>query len=146
MNLGEQFADIINDWTKELPMEEIGNVFVHETEENTKRGVQPDGSSFPPYSEFTNKSGTVNLRDRSRSVESVDTLYAQANEAIVGFRGDAGYGASSKPAMEVFYYHQEGVGRNPERRVFPDEIDETSSKVQSAFDRIRQILADNFNE
>lgn len=144
--IGDQFLDIIRTRASEMPIQKIADVFVDETETNTERGIQPDGTTFPPYSPKTKKSGRVNLRDKSRSVETVDTLYSQANEATIGFKGNAGYGASSKPSSEVFYYHQYGEGRNPERRVFPEGQDITSSEVQAAIERVEIILKEHFNE
>lgn len=150
MNLGQQFADIINEKMDTIPVKEIGDVFIDKVEIDTHRGVNPAGQSYIPYAPSTAKrkgrSSPVTMRDRSRSVETLDQQARELSTRL-GFEGNAGYSGSSKPAGEVFYMHQKGEARgNKVRKVFPEDEDVTSPGVTEALETIELILEKHFNE
>lgn len=145
--MGTQFTAIIEEKFKTLPIQEVADVFVDKVEADSNVGIDPTGKAYTPYAKATRKSGPVRLRDKSRGIETADTLYAQAMEARVGFTGSSGYGGSSKPTGEVMNYHHYGTAKGgKERKVFLNERDITSSGGQQAVQRVEAILEAHFNE
>lgn len=148
--IGNQLSVILEQKMSKLPISEVADVFVDKTEIDSQRGVDPTGQTYIPYAPSTAKrkgrSSPVTMRDKSRSIETVDTLYEQANEARIGFQGNAGYGKSSKPSGEVFYMHQEAKARGGnKRKVFLEEEDMTSAGATEAIERVETILEEYFN-
>lgn len=148
--IGNQLEVILKDKMGELPIKEVGDIFIDKVEIDTQRGVDPAGQTYTPYAPSTAKrkgrSSPVTMRDKSRSVETLDQQ-ARNMETRLGFQGSAGYGNSSKPSSEVFYMHQEGTARGgKKRKVFPEQEDLTSPGVQSAIERVEVLLEEYFNE
>ncbi len=155
MNLGDQFNQIISDKMDTLPIQEVGDVFIDGVEVDTNKGIDVTGSSFRDYEPETvkRKGGqrTVTMRDRSRSIESLDNTnsMSDSNSAStrLSFSGNAGYGSSSKAAGNVFHHHQKGTAKGGKvRKIFPESGDETSENVQRKLDKVEIILAEHFNE
>ena len=155
MSLGDQLEDFIREKMKTFPIERVGDVFIDGMETDTNRGVDVTGSPFPPYENSTirkkNGQSLVNLRDRSRSIETLDNAETMSDSTSASttlrFSGNAGYGGSSKPAGNVFHYHQKGTAKGGKiRRIFPEPGDESSDNVQSKLNKVEIILEDYFNE
>lgn len=155
--IGNQLEVILEKKMSKLPVKEVGDIFIDKVEIDTQRGVDPAGQPYIPYAYSTaNRKGYTqpDMRDKSRSIETVDTLYQQANETRIGFEGNAGYGRTSKPASEIFYYHQEGLSGNGRagektgkvRKVFLEEEDMTSAGAVEAIERVEILLEEYFNE
>lgn len=149
MNPGQQFEAIISEKMSELPVKEVGDIFIDKVEIDTQRGVDPTGQPYAPYEPSTVRRkgySSVDMRDKSRSVETLDQQ-ARKMETRLTFQGNAGYGSTSKPAGEVFYMHQEATARGGKRRkVFLEDEDLTSSGANEAIERVEILLEEYFNE
>ena len=148
--IGTQLNTILEEKMSELPVEEVGDIFIDKVEIDTQRGVDPTGQAYVPYAPSTSKkkgrSSPVTMRDRSRSIETLDQQ-ARGLETRLSFQGNAGYAGSSKPSGEVFYMHQEGKARGGNvRKAFPKDEDLTSAGVQEAIEKVEFLLEDYFNE
>ena len=148
--IGNQLEVILKDKMGELPVKEVGDIFVDKVEIDTQRGVDPTGQSYTPYAPSTAKkkgrTSPVTMRDKSRSVETLDQQ-ARQSETRLYFQGNAGYGTSSKPASEVFYMHQEATARGgKKRKIFLEEEDLTSAGATEAIEKVELLLEEYFNE
>lgn len=149
MNPGEQFLSIIDEKMSNLPVEKVGDIFIDKVEIDTQRGVDPTGQPYAPYEPSTVRRkgySSVDMRDKSRSVETLDQQARQL-ETRLTFQGNAGYGGSSRPGGEVFYMHQEGIARGgKKRKVFLEQEDITSPGANEAIERVEIVFQEYFNE
>lgn len=155
--IGNQLDIILQQKISKLPVQEVGDIFVDKIEIDSNIGVDPTGKPYEPYKKSTAKkkgrSSPVTLRDRSRSIETIDSQARSSDTARLTFSGQAGYGKSSKDANIVFFdYHQHGTENQhgtekmKKRKVVPEEEDLTSAGVEEAIQKVELLLEGYFNE
>lgn len=137
-DLGAQFQGFIDDMMSNLPMEDIGEVFIESTKTKTEKGLQPSGREFPEYAPSTAKrkgsSSPVTMRDKDMSM---NTIYqsAQSDMTSVSFTDKA----------DKYFMHQYKQARGgKERRVFPEEIDYDG--IVDELDEVVDIIVREFND
>jgi hypothetical protein len=130
-SLGDQFADIID---RQMPkaikaiVKETGKAINAQMHRNVDRGVGFDGKEYQQYAESTAKDRerlgfkfsltpvTFQRFDENIKKSTVESI--SDDVAKIVFHGKA---RDKYSWANVFYFHQHGMGNNPERLIFPKE-------------------------
>lgn len=138
MDIGVQFSEIMLKKMQSLPLQEMAQVYVDKTLEDTRMGVNPGGDPMPAYAPSTVKRkgrANVDMRDRDHSIEEVDFQFTD-DVATLFF----------PEKSEVFEMHFSGTARGGNiRKVVPSEQDENSPGMEQSYEQVKQILQRHFN-
>lgn len=144
-SLGQQFADIMMPRTKEKKFKqkvrEIGHQISEGAKERTRRGRTIRGGEWKrgyskSYSEKTGKTAPVNLRLSGRSMNSM------RGGARTSTRAEVTATETNKQGDNILRLHDEGIGDNPRRQIFPDTHAQVPTRMRTLIKmKVKEVLS-----
>lgn len=132
-----EIESILTELVETIPKERVAQIYVDKTLSDTLEGVEPDGNPFLDYEESTVKrkgSDEVNFRDIDFDLEKLAFTVDEDIELFFPSKSD------------IFDMHQQGSARGGKRRkIFPEEEDLGSPRMESSYEQVEQILEEHFN-